>query len=139
MIYLIACISPALEFIKEDGSAYTDGLMSGFAALVGGWAAILIGQFAWYANIFWVVSLIFLLFRGWMAAMSSAFLAILIGLHTFKLDSQRPPANEGATFYLRLNDIKVGFYLWLLSFLVVAFCAMILRMRDRALQRSIRV
>ncbi|MEW6131241.1 MAG: hypothetical protein AB1757_29700 [Acidobacteriota bacterium] len=135
--YFIACVLPVLEFIKEDGTSYSDGLMRGFAALVAGWAAVFIGQFAWLANIFWALSLLFLLFRGWIASVLCSLFAIVVALQTFMLFSQKVPANEGATFYLQLKEIKIGFYFWLVSFLAVTVCALVLRTRDRALQRSI--
>jgi hypothetical protein len=133
VLYGLACALPVLDFSKADGSPNPDGPTFGFAALVTGWLAILIGQFAWLANLLWLLSLLLVLLRGWIASAITGILAVLLALHTYTLYSQRVPANEAATEFLYLRGIKFGFYVWLASFLAISISAIILRQRERAL------
>lgn len=44
LLYLAACIMPAMVFDREQ--------WTGLQVLVFGWQGIFLGQFAWYANLF---------------------------------------------------------------------------------------
>jgi hypothetical protein len=136
LLYALACALPVLDFLKEDGSPTPESPMLGFVLLFIGWLGILIGQFAWLANLGWLLSMILLLLRRWVASLVTTVLTMLVALHTFALFTQRVPANEAATDYLRLQQVKIGFYVWLVSFLVIGISALILRSRERALLHS---
>jgi hypothetical protein len=132
VIYLIACSTPALEFNDAD-----DPIYFGFRIVVIGWLGAFIGQFAWFANLFLLVSIFLLLFRWWISTFVSSVLALLMALQTFLLFSQKVPANEAATRYIELQSLKIGFYFWLASLLCIGIGALILRNRERPLNDSI--
>jgi hypothetical protein len=136
LLYALACALPALDFLKEDGSPTPESPMFGFVLLFIGWLGIIIGQFAWLANLGWLLSLILLLCRRWIASLVTSILAILLAMQTYALFAQRVPANEAATSYLILQQVKIGFYVWLASFLAAGVSALILRSRERALPQN---
>jgi uncharacterized membrane protein len=136
-LYALACALPVLDFSKSDWSHNSEGPMIGYVALIVGWMGIVLGQFAWLANFIWLLSLLLVLFRCWIATVITAILTTLLALQTYTLFSHKVPANEAATEYLYLQEIKIGFYVWIASFLAVGISAIILRQRERALAQTV--
>jgi hypothetical protein len=136
LIYALACALPVLDFSKSDWSDSSEGPVVGYVALVSGWLLIAIGQFAWLANFLWLISWILLLFRCWIASLVMTILTTLLALQTYSLFAQKVPGNEAATYYLTLQEVKIGFYVWLASFLAVGISALLLRSRERALRKN---
>jgi hypothetical protein len=127
--FLIACASPALVFITTGGSTE---VWEGAKVLGLGWMGMLVGQIAWCANPVMVLSLIFLLFRRWLAAAILTLVALAIAANTLLLFSQEIPVDEASTSKLRLEHLGIGFYFWVASMIVVVVGAIILRRRGRA-------
>lgn len=127
--FLIACACPALLFRHTGG---TIDVWEGGKALGLGWMGLLVGQFAWCANPVMVLSLIFLLFRRWLAATILALVALAIAANTLLLFSQEIPADEANTYKLRLEHLGIGFYFWVASMIIVVVGAFILRQHSRA-------
>jgi hypothetical protein len=136
-LYVMACALPVLDFTNRDGHRNPDGPIFGVVALIMGWAAIAIGQFAWLANFLWLLSLILFLFRRWIATAVTAIFTILLALQSYLLLSRKLPLNEAATDYLYFQGIKIGFYFWIASFLAIGISAIILRQRERALAQTV--
>lgn len=132
VLYGLACVLPVLDFTKADGSPTPDGPMIGVVALITGWLAVTIDQFAWFANLLWLLSLLLLLLRRWIPSAITAILSILLALNTYTIYGKQVPANEGATEYMYVQRIRFGFYVWMASFLATSICAIILRQRERA-------
>jgi hypothetical protein len=78
LLYALACVLPVLDFSKSDWNHDTKGPVVGYVALISGWLVIAIGQFAWLANFLWLLSLILLLFRCWIASFVTTILTILL-------------------------------------------------------------
>jgi len=127
--FVIACASPALVFLKTGGGTEQ---WPGFQVLVVGWLGILVEQFAWCANLVMALSLIFLLFRRWLAAAILALVALAIAADTLLLFSHEVPADEGNVNKLQLVHLGPGFYFWVASMVVVVVGAIILRRRSKA-------
>lgn len=87
----------------------------GYDLLVGGWFGILVGQFAWYANILLVVGFIKIYIGNYISGMKWFVSAFLLGLQTLAFDSY--PRGEGP-FYDVVDHFGSGFYFWELSFLL---------------------
>jgi hypothetical protein len=134
--YVLACALPVLDFSKSDGIRNPDGPIVGVVALIMGWVAIAVGQFAWLANFLWLFSLLLIWFRCWIAAAVTSISTILLALQTYALLSQKIPANGAATDHLYFQGIKIGFYFWLASFVAIGISAIILRQRERALVQA---
>lgn len=129
--YAIALVLPALVFQDES-----DATWLGIMVLTLGWMGVLLGQFAWLANIPLLIGMILLLCRRWIGTLVCIIIATLLALHSFALYQQKIPANEASTHYLILDYLGVGFYFWLLSIVSVGVSAIILRKRERAMLPS---
>ena len=128
-LFLIACVCPALTFRRSSGDVES---WPGFQTLMMGWLGLLFKQIAWYANPVIVLSLVFLLFRRWLAAMIIALVAFAMAANTLLLFSRDLPADEGNVIKLRLDHLSPGFYFWIASIVTVIIGAIILRRRETA-------
>jgi hypothetical protein len=114
VLYLVACASPAIEFLKngvEPMSWY------GVEALGLGVLGVLIGQYGWFANPLLLLSYVLLLFRRFIAASILALLAVAVATHSFSLFHQHIPADEGDVNRLDAKAFGIGFYFWAASLL----------------------
>jgi hypothetical protein len=130
--YIIALCTPALIF--QGGG--DDATWPGFMVMTLGWMGLLVGQFAWLANIPLLIGMILLLCRRWIGTLVCIIIATLLALHSFYLYRQKIPADEASTRYLILDHPGVGFYFWLFSIVALGISAIILRKRERALIQS---
>lgn len=130
VLYVAACVLPALVFVSPNGQQNTDG----FSALVIGWAAPLFGQFAWYANLLFILSIIGLL-RGWRITILLVALSLLLAADTFMLYSQRVPADESGNNYMTFQYPTIGFYLWIASMVVIGVGAVALLLRNMLMKQ----
>jgi hypothetical protein len=115
LCFAAACATPALELTGQEHQT-----IFGAEALFYGLLAMLIGQFAGLANPLWLTALL-LMSRG--RPRSAAMLslaAFLVGNHVWALFGQEIPGDEGNVTKLYLQSLDIGFYLWLLSFLILA-------------------
>jgi hypothetical protein len=128
--YFVALFLPAVVFKDE-----AEGSWPGFGALAIGWMAPLFGQFGWFAHVPLLVGIILLLWRRWMGTVVCALVASLLALHSISLYWQQVPANEASTHYMTLDHLGAGFYLWLLSIILVGVSALVLRKRERTMAR----
>lgn len=129
VLYILACVLPALVFIGPNGQQNMDG----FSALVIGWAAPLFGQFAWYANPLLLLSIIGLM-RGWRITILLVALSLLLAADTFMLYSQRVPADESGSNYMTFQYPAIGFYLWIASMVVIGIGAVALPLRSKLMK-----
>ena len=112
LTYSLALALPALEF-KSSRPDEPSGVMIGLVAAFGGWQAVVVLNFAWFANPLYLYSLRMVLGRHWRTAAALGSLALLVALHTFSLMGR--PMPDGAV----LVRLHAGFYLWLASMIVV--------------------
>lgn len=116
-LYLIACVAPAMVLEK--------GIWRGYEVLLLGWQGFFLGQFAWFANPFWSLSLLLAFFRRWILTFIVSGIALLIASDAFSFVGKRIPldeANVNATVFLRYD---LGFYFWLASLGIVVIGAVI--------------
>lgn len=107
LLYVIACITPAMVFDKET--------WNGLQVLVIGWQGIFLGQFAWYANPFWALSLLLAFFRRWFLTVAASVMAFLIALDALSFVNTRVPLDEAFVNTMVFQSYHVGFYFWLAS------------------------
>ena len=111
-LFGLALMTPALFFEARDS-------MLGFVALLIGWLGLFVGQFAWFANLFWGLGLLLLLLgrpRGAIVVIACGF---LIALHTFAVIGKELPGDEGGVTRMVVSGAGPGTYLWLSSFLTL--------------------
>lgn len=129
-VYALACALPAATLVGD-----TNQVERGYELALLGWLAILIGQFGWFANLFWATSLVLELLRLHLAACITAALGFLIALQTLTIFGVSIPMDEGGVNHSRVQQLDAGFYIWLLSMLVIVVGALVVRARDRAQAR----
>lgn len=123
-LFALACVTPALEFQsyqmvqnkKVMGEMIT---WFGWVCLYKGLMAIFIGQFAQFANIFYVVALLMLQEKSYLTAAMCSLFALLSGLHTLSLNKMNVYNDDAGVIKLTFLHPTIGFYLWMASFLVL--------------------
>ena len=123
-LYLVACATPAMVFDKET--------WRGYEVLLIGWQGVFLGQFAWFANAFWVLSLLLAFFRRWFLTMAATGLTFLIALDSFALIGAKIPLDEAFVNTMIFQAYHIGFYFWLASLAVVGIGALIAWVVTRA-------
>ncbi len=111
-LFGFALVTPALFFEARDS-------MLGFVALLIGWLGLFVGQFAWFANLFWGLGLVLLLLGRPKGAIVVIACGVLIALHTFALIGEELPGDEGGVTRMIVSGAGPGTYLWLSSFLTL--------------------
>jgi hypothetical protein len=117
-LFLLACATPAMVFDKET--------WPGIQVLVLGWQGVLLGQFAWFANAFWFMSLLFAFFRRWILTLAATLVAILIALDALSFVGAKVPLDEGFVNMMIFQSYHVGFYFWMASIAVVGVGAVVM-------------
>lgn len=127
-LFLLACATPAMVYDKQ-----TD---LGIQVLAVGWLGILLGQFAWYANLFWLLSLLLAFFRRWILTLAASMVATLIALDALSFFGATVPLDEASVNTMVFKSYHVGFYLWMVSIVVVGIGAAVMWFVTRRLTRS---
>ena len=123
VLFALACASPTLIFLRNGTS---DETWAGYIVLLLGWLGPFLGQFAWYANPLLFVGMITFLVRQWVATIVLIALALLMAANTCLLFFQEVPADEAGVNMLTLQNLHIGFYLWIASILTIGIGAIIL-------------
>jgi len=109
ILYGASLCSPALEFSTADP-------VPGWETLLAGWAGIFLLQPAWLANPVFFIALILFKRRKYHRAKTLSAMALVIGLSSFFCREWY--FNEA--FGTPITSLGIGFYLWCLSFTVLA-------------------
>ncbi|HEV7508478.1 MAG TPA: hypothetical protein VGS07_26595 [Thermoanaerobaculia bacterium] len=122
--FVVACATPALVL---DGKEHT--VMFGAQALIEGPLAVFIGQLSWFANPLWLLAALLVLLSRFKGAATVSLLAFAVANHAWALFGREIPGDEGNVTKLYLTSFHIGFYLWLLSFLILAAGAAVARFK----------
>jgi len=128
--YLVACATPALHLAGRENTLGELTPMSGFAGLFSGFFALFGGQFAWLANPLGLLALILLLRRHDNASLLASLAALLMAQHTWVFVGTVISGDEGGVKKYLVSSLGLGFYLWLVSFLLLAVASLV---RERRL------
>ena len=109
-LFVLACSLPALTFAEKRPEVFFGGLLLGF-----GWMGSFVGQFGWFANVFYGFAMLSLFFRRWLLAAILGLVGVGISFHTFAIVNQRIPKNEAATSYYGPVSFGPGVYVWIAS------------------------
>jgi hypothetical protein len=123
-LYLVACATPAMVFDKET--------WRGYEVLLIGWQGVFLGQFAWFANAFWALSLLLVFFRRWFLTLGATVFTVLIALDSFTFIGAKVPLDEANVNSMIFNSYHIGFYFWLASLAAVGIGALIAWVVTRA-------
>jgi hypothetical protein len=111
LLFMIACATPAMVFDKET--------WPGIQVLVLGWQGVFLGQFAWFANAFWSLSLLLVFFRRWFLTLVATFITFLISLDALSFVGTKVPLDEAFVNTMFFQSYHVGYYVWMASIGVV--------------------
>ena len=123
ILYAIASVAPAMVFDKET--------WRGIEVLLGGWMGIFLGQFAWFANLFWGLSLLLAFFRRWFLTIGMTALAFSIALDAFSFVGTKVPLDEAFVKTMIFQSYHVGFYFWLASIAAVGIGTVVVWVIER--------
>lgn len=91
-------------------------IVTGLYLLLFGWAGIIGGVIAWYANPLYVISIILLLFKKHKVALILLVISVVIALQSFIGIPMQNFYNSGSP--------STGFYVWELSFIILSIHAL---------------
>ena len=100
LLFMIACATPAMVFDKET--------WPGIQVLVLGWQGVFLGQFAWFANAFWSLSLLLVFFRRWILTLVATFITLLISLDALSFVGTKVPLDEAFVNTMFFQSYHVG-------------------------------
>jgi hypothetical protein len=126
-LYAVACALPCLEYETFAGERE---IWYGYAILLEGWMAILVGQVAWLANPLWLLAMLFFVFRRWSLALTCALGGLLLAGSALLLFRQNVVLDIGGGIIPQQRPL-IGVPVWLLSQLVLFIGAVLMRHRQR--------
>lgn len=126
--YVFALATPALVFLH--GSSIE--AKPGWECLMLGWMGMLVGQFAWLANVPLFIAALLTLVRKHTAAAVLASLAVGLAQLTWTLYLAPLPGDEGGVTTLVFQYPHVGFFLWIASMMSLFVASIVLKLRPRS-------
>jgi hypothetical protein len=118
LLFVIACAAPAMVFDKET--------WPGIQVLILGWQGAFSGQFAWFANPLWFLSLLLAFFRRWLLALAATFVTLLVALDALFFLDTTVPLDEGFVNTMVFKSYHVGYYFWMASIGIVGLGAIMM-------------
>lgn len=116
-LFLLSLALPAIHEVQV-------GVVNrGLVILATGWLGFMFLQMGWFANVFWLLGLIFLARRRWKVATILGALAVLVAADSFVLYESGFPSDSGASLAVTL---MYGFWVWWASLWVLAVGALLL-------------
>lgn len=126
LFYLIAIVTPSLYLERNRGEFQGLGNWSfGASLLVIGWLGILCGQYGWFANLPLVVGWLTLSLNRRLVAGLCGTISVVVALHTLELFRTPIPGVESRNDSEILKALGVGYYLWVLSMVLVVLGAIL--------------
>jgi hypothetical protein len=118
--WIAACCLPALNLVGKANTLGESTTMSGVAAFFSAFFAMFDRQYAWMANPLAILAACLVAARKVWPARVAAVLAILVAQHTWKLVGTEIIGDEGGVKKYLVTSLGPGFYLWVLSFVLIA-------------------
>lgn len=118
VLYSISFVLPAL-LLKES-------YFLGSYLFKMGWYGIFVLNFSWYANPIYYFSIIAYFQKNFTSARNKAFIALVFG--SFSLITN--DWYSGGNVLNIIEGVGIGFYIWMLSFLIIFIGSLILRNKD---------
>ena len=125
-LFVAACCLPALEW---KNSSRPNDIMFGLRALAVGWSGIFAEVFAWYANPFWFLGMILLLFRKPGLAALMGIIALAISANTFAVIGRELPGDEGNVTKTTIIGVLPGCYVWMASLATLPLAALLQKIK----------
>lgn len=123
--FLVGCATPALHLTGKANTRGEQTTMSGLAAFFTGFFGMLAGQYAWLANPLGITAIVLLFLRCYNAALICSVAALFAAQHTWVLVGTIISGDEGGVTKYLVTSLGLGFYLWVLGFLLVAVASLV--------------
>ena len=123
--YVAAFFLPTLYLTGQANTAGQQTSMVGLMAFINGFFALFELQCAWLANPLAFVALVLLLCRIHLVSLVFSLAALLIAQHTWAVVGTTISGDEGGVTKFLVTSLGPGFYVWCLSFLLLAVAALI--------------
>ncbi len=137
--YYTSLFKPAVGSVYFGADSQRYLIYTGLQALYYGWLGVLVMNVAWFANVFYLISFIVLLI--WLIQklrnkkiktirtisiifLYLSFFNIFLSLNTYLLLLQNNPHGP------QRGGVYAGFYLWVLSFILLSLTAILIRWRS---------
>lgn len=118
-LFFISLFKPV--FITEQSA------VKGYWIFAMGWMGFVIFQFAWYANLLSLLSILLMFKRPFIAFLLSLF-SLLLAAESFLFDEI--PLGSGKENIVIINN-DIGFYLWISAHCIVLYAAILMLIRKK--------
>ncbi len=127
--YLIACALPvAVNCVNQNGKPEQ---FSGLWLLSIGWMGPLLGQFAWFANVFNIGAVASLLSGSYRTSIGFSIITLVVSLDTFAWLVQEVYLDEGGVHKCTLDSLSAGAYFWFLALLAPLFLSLYIQRKKK--------
>ena len=123
--YAVGCVTPALHLVGTQNTQGEVSTMVGAAAFFCGLIGLLMGQYAWIANVLGLVALVLLWKRWYNGSLVCSRAAIVVAQHTRVLVGTEIMGDEGGVKKELVTSLGMGFYLWVVVFAFFALAALV--------------
>ncbi len=110
-----------LDYCGSDWNVPVAHIDYGYNILAYGFLGILGGIIGWYGNPLYLFAFILFLFKKYHAAYIISLAAFVVGLTALLV--REIPRNEGGVHNFVVDHLGSGYYLWLTSIALLAFCS----------------
>src|SRR5437762_1072573 len=118
--WIAACCLPALNVVGRAKTRGESTTMRGSLAFINAFFAMFDRQYAWMANPLGILAAFLVAVRMHWPARIAAVLAVLVTQQTWKLVGTEIIGDEGGVTRYLVTSLGLGFYLWVLSFVLIA-------------------
>ena len=122
VLYIASFALPALRFTYNNGEVQ---IMDGLDVAFLGWAALLVYNFGWLANVAYLTGLLWTLAGWWILALAFAITALLLALQSLMLFGVTLYADEAGVRKMSLTGLEPGFYAWVGAIATLVFFAVL--------------
>ncbi len=106
-----------VSYCGEDWNKPVSASMMGYYILLTGAFGVFVGSFAWFANVLFIIAAVTYRQKNYLYARAFSLGALALGLQSVFL--KEIPRNEGGVDNFIVDHFSAGFYLWMLSFVLL--------------------
>lgn len=128
LLFLLSLALPVVTFKDTRPEENNDETWYGWGVLFLGWLGPRVGNYAWFANVLWLLGSLFLT-RGGKIPVVLLGIAALLALNTFSLPGKIADWNSEST-RKQASELHYGAYVWIVA-MVSQFGAAILSLYKR--------
>jgi hypothetical protein len=125
--HMSPCTVSSTDCLERVAMNHSIETYKGLDILLSGGFGIFVSNFAWFANVLFLIAILNAFGKKYTSAIVFSLGALALGLQAFTFTAW--PLDEGSVMKATLIRFEVGYYLWLTSFLVLGLYSLIKRRR----------